>query len=154
MKVDSRIDGKSVADTIAAISTKIFHDDTKWISSMSKELRGSNLLQLGWDDEKPKSVNVSCSLNCVVVVAIWEHECRQDTLTDILQKQGWTLKNDLLVSWETIGDPKGKTKSVMTSRFQSGQVFEFNTPNNSLPISIFVVQGELNIIWQIVLHNE
>ena len=150
MKVDSRIDGKSVSDTIAAISTKIFHDDTKWISSMSKELRGSNLLQLGWDDEKPKSVNVSCSLNCVVVVAIWEHEGRQDTLTDILQKQGWTLKNDLIVSWETIGDPKGKTKSVMTSRIQAGRVFEFNTPYNSLPISIFVVQGELNIIWQIV----
>ena len=150
MKVDSRIDGKSVADTIAAISTKIFHDDTKWISSMSKELRGSNLIQLGWYDEKPKSVNVSCSLNCVVVVAIWEHEGRQDTLTDILQKQGWTLKNDLLVSWETIGDPKGKTKSVMTSRIHAGHVFEFNTPGNSLPISIFVVHGKSYIVWRIV----
>ena len=141
MEVNSRIDGKSVANSIAAISTKIFHDDTKWISSMSKELIGSNLIQLGWNDEKPKSINVSCSLDCVVVVTIWERQGREDTLTDILQKQDWTLKDDLLLSWETIGDSKGKSKSVLSSRIQADRIFEFNTPDDALPISIFVVQG-------------
>ena len=146
MEVDSRIDGIYVSSSIAAISTKIFHDDTKWISSMSKELRGSNLLLLGWNDETPKSVNVSCSLDCVVIVMIWERDGRQHALTDLLQNQGWTLKNDLQVSWETIGDAKGKTKSVLSSRVPASQVFEFNTHDKALPISIFVVQGELSII--------
>lgn len=77
--------------TSLLVGSKIFSDSLLKIYNTSKELEGSILFQLAWDDLSNSSVSISCGKDCVVIVALWDHEYRQDSLMKLLQLNDWML---------------------------------------------------------------
>ena len=100
MKADLQVNSQKMTMISALIGSRTFIDNAMTISSLSKDLLGSYLFQLKWDLVNSSSVSISCDRDCVVIVALWEHESRQDSLIDSLQYDGWLLKNDQQIRWK------------------------------------------------------
>ena len=95
------VNGKeTVEPTIASKYAQIY--GLLMVSEISKALVGSNLFQLPWDDKNNISVSATCHTKCAVIIAIWEHDNRQDRFINMLQVDGWMLKNDIQISFRSI----------------------------------------------------
>ena len=128
----------------------IFNDGSKKIHNISKPLLGSQLFKLQWKD-----ISMNCSISSdkesIVVVVVWELELRTDDLIDLLQLEGWILKNGLDFWWTDYKfsmhkHKYGKAKTMLSKSLQVGQTLSFNKPENHMPISILVIEGKIKII--------
>lgn len=136
------VNGNHIAKVNAIFGSTIFQEYSWRISSISDELRGSNLYELGWDNVNNSSVSVVCYEDCAVVVALWENENRQERLMSSLQYDGWIWKKEQKIEfYDRVSF--GKTKGVFSKAIKANQTLSFNKPENNLPISVFVVYGKL-----------
>ena len=141
---DVTVNGKHMVKTRTGIGAKLFYDNLLSIRRFAKELSGSNLFQLSWDDSSHSNVSISCVKDCAVIVAIWENLkyediTRQSDLINILQSEGWILRSGLQIqgqnSWTTLDN--GKTIGIMSKTLQAGHKLSFNRHENDLPISVY-----------------
>ena len=136
------VNGKPASNSVAVKGIKVFHDHSLRLFSISKELSGSNLFHLSWYDDSKTSISVSCDKNCVLIVVVWKLRSRRNGLISQLQGEGWSLKDDLQISWELDGSKEeGETEGILSKAIQAEYVFSFSKPENDLPLSILVVQG-------------
>ena len=140
--------GQSMEVSSSLLGSRIFADKSMKISNISKELVGSYFYHLRWEDATNTSISVSCDEDCAVILAIWEHEDRQDEMTRLLQSTDWILKNEQKLEWkDTIRYPwyisttTGKAKYVFSKTIRANQLLSFNKSENTLPISVFVAKG-------------
>lgn len=143
MKVDLQINGQKMAMISALIGSRIFKDYAMTISSISNDLLGSYLFQLEWEIVNSSSVSISCNRDCVVIVALWEHESRQDSLINSLQFDGWLLKNDQPIKGKK-DEKYVAAKAVLSQIIQANRSLSFSKHENSLPISVFVFEGNVD----------
>ena len=144
--------GESVASITAVSGARIFLDDSMELSNISKELGGSNLFQLGWDDVNSTSISVSCDKGCTVVVAIWDHKDREDRLLNSLRTDRWVLRNEQLIGWKKYRkygrrqkEVNGVAKAILSKNIQANRTILFTKPENDSPMAIFVIQGTVKI---------
>ena len=136
------VNGKPASKSMAVKGTRVFHDHSMRLTSISKELSGSDLFHLSWYDDSKTSISVYCEKNCVLIVVVWKLRGRRNGLISQLQGEGWLLKDDLQISWELDGTKEhGETKGILSKTIPANYVYSFNKPENDLPFSIFVVQG-------------
>ena len=131
-----------MAKVSAVVGSQIFLDSLIRMDSISKEIDGSTLFQLSWDDVGNSSVSISCGQDCVVIVALWEHDNRHDDLIDLLQLDGWMLRKEQQMKWNRDGE-YGNTRGVLSQIIQANNSISFSRPENSLPISVFVFEGKI-----------
>ena len=146
MNADLKVNNEPIKSTSAEKFTKLFGDNTHQLFSISKLLVGSQLFKLSWDDRNDTSYSVSCDKSAGVIVAIWDYENRQDTMINLLQAEGWILKNEQPLWWRQRKPgwkyQYGKTRAIMSKNIQAGEIFSFIKPEKHMPISIFVVKGK------------
>ena len=99
LKADLQVNGRYMKMQNALIGTTVFNDDSMTISSISKELFGSYLFQLSWNDNSNSSISILCDKDCVVIVALWDHGNRQDNLISLLQLESWMLRKEQKIKW-------------------------------------------------------
>ena len=141
LKADLQVNGRYMKMQNALIGTTVFNDDSMTISSISKELFGSYLFQLSWNDNSNSSISILCDKDCVVIVALWDHGNRQDNLISLLQQESWMLKKEQQIKWIKNGGD-GVTKNVLSQIVKANNSLSFSKPENDLPLSVFVFQGK------------
>ena len=141
LKADLQVNGRYMKMQNALIGTTVFNDDSMTISSISKELFGSYLFQLSWNDDSNSSISIFCDKDCVVIVALWDHGNRQDNLISLLQQESWMLKKEQHIKWIKNGG-YGVTKNVLSQSVKANNSLSFSKPENDLPLSVFVFQGK------------
>ena len=150
MKFDLTLNGSQVAKLSALTGSKIFNDETITLSSISKELGGSTLFQMSWNDLSATIMTLSCKENCAIIVVLWEHENRQDDLMDTLQHEGWMLKKEQKISLmkkDKYGRQiQGTPKAVLSKAIQANLTVMMTKSKNSLPMSVFVTKGKQNMV--------
>ena len=143
MDVNLTVNGAPLTKIRAKLWERMFSDNSYTIQDISKPLLGADLYQLSWTDEKYSSIYVSSGKDAAIIVAIWEHEERQGVLMNLLQADGWTLKNDLQIRWKAPWNEFGKTKSILSRPLKAGRFLSFSIPENNLPASILVIEGRI-----------
>lgn len=154
------VNGTLIPMTSALTGSRLFEDNSMTISNISKELSGSHLFQLNWDDRNSSLVTISSDQNCAVVVAVWQRETRPANLMKILLEDGWILKDDQEIWWyrqDPITEVEyGRTKGIYSKTIQANHSVSINRKENSLPISIFVVKGKMEYLLlkpDYITHN-
>ena len=128
------------------LTSKLFHDSSREIDSISEDLYQKNFFRLSWKGVDNDLVSVSCNKDCAIIVVAWEHSSRQENLIPLLEHQDWILKEEQEVVWKDYDwswsrDVYGKSKAVLAKKIEGGATLTFNRPVNDLPVSVFVVQG-------------
>ena len=137
------LNGKHIAKISAKVGSKLFVDDFKKIYKMPKLLYGSNMFQLSWHDTNNSSISVTCERKCVVIVAIWEHKNRVDSLMNSYQSDNWmSEEGEKMKLVLNNGNKNGYTKYVLSKTIQANETLSFINPRDGLPISVFVEQGK------------
>lgn len=147
--VNLKLNDEYMALAGASLGSKIFHDDSKTLSTLTKELAGAYLPQLSSNDVRNNSFSVSCSKACSVILATWNGEMTniggEDQWTKSYLADGWILKKEQRLRWEKEYKNPGETKSVISKTISANHTLFFNKLDDGLPITIFVIQGNKNI---------
>ena len=151
--------GQSMEVSSSLLGSRIFADKTMKISNISKQLVGSYFYHLRWEDATNTTISVSCDEDCAVILAIWEHEDRQDTMASFLQSTDWIPKKEQKIEWKDrikypwyISTTTGKAKYIFSKTIRAHQILSFNKSENSLPISVFVAKGRVQVIVNYILR--
>ena len=146
MMVNLKHNGKYVPLSEALTGSNIFNDESKTISTLSKELAGAYLAQLNWNDVRNSSFSVSCSKACSVIIAIWNGKTKniggEDQWRNAYLADGWILKKEQELKWQAKYQKSGETKAVISQTILANHTLFFNKLDDSLPITVFVIQGK------------
>ena len=152
MKVNLTVNGELMEVSSSLLGSRIFVDKTMKISNISKELVGSYFYHLRWEEQTNTSISVSCDEDCAVILAIWEHEDRQDRMSRLLQSTDWISKKEQTLQWKDtvkypwyISTTTGKAKYIFSKTIRANQFLSFNKSENDLPISVFIAKGNVKI---------
>ena len=152
MKANLTVNGVLMEMSSSLLGSRIFVDKTMKVSNISKELVGSYFYPLRWEDATNTSTSVSCDEDCAVILAIWEHEDRQDRMSRLLQSTDWISKKEQNLEWKDtvkypwyISTTTGKSKHICSKLIRANQLLSFNKSENSLPVSLFVAKGKVHI---------
>ena len=136
MRVDLQVNNQKMTMISALIGSRIFVDNAMTISSLSKDLFGLYLFELKWDLVNSSSVSISCDRDCVVIVALWEHESRQDSLINSFQFDGWLLKNDQQIRWKK-DEKYVDIKDVLSQMIQANKSTSFVATKGKIVILVW-----------------
>ena len=143
--VNLKHNGKYVPLSEALTGSNIFNDESKTISTLSKELAGAYLAQLNWNDVRNSSFSVSCSKACSVIIAIWNGKTKnivgEDQWRNSYLADGWILKKEQELKWQAKYQKSGETKAVISKTISANHTLLFNKVDDDLPITMFVIQG-------------
>ena len=146
MMVNLKHNGKYVSLSEALTGSNIFNDESKTISTLSKELAGAYLAQLSWNDVRNSSFSVSCSKACSVIIAIWNGKTKniggEDQWRNPYLADGWILKKEQELKWQAKYQKSGETKAVISQTISANHTLFFNKLDDGLPITVFVIQGK------------
>ena len=146
MMVNLKHNGKYVPLSEALTGSNMFNDESKTISTLSKELAGAYLAQLNWNDVRNSSFSVSCSKACSVIIAIWNGKTKniggEDQWRNAYLADGWILKKEQELKWQAKYQKSGETKAVISQTILANHTLFFNKLDDSLPITVFVIQGK------------
>ena len=155
MMVNLKLNGEYMALSGALAGSTIFDDESKTISTLSKELAGSYLAQLSWNDVRNSSFSVSCSKACSVIMATWNGKMKniggEDQWRHRYQIDGWIFKKEQKLSWEGKYSKSGETKAVLSKTIPANHTLIFKKLDDGLPITIFVIQGKKEIFLRIIM---
>ena len=147
MMVNFKVNGEYKVMQTAQIGSKIFEDDSRTIFSMSPQLVGSYMAQLGWDDMNSTSFSVSSDSPFAVIVSVWVDKWYRtighNDLINMFEPNGWTLKKKQKITYENLGG-YGEPAAILSKTESANRTIFLNKPKNSSPITIFVTQGESN----------
>ena len=152
------VNSKPIEASFAIEGSKIFHDMSMKIDHVSDILSqksSKSFYRLSWKDTNQTSISVSCQKDCVVIVVLWEDRTLQDILINDLKNKGWISKSEESMGWwkgyggnvpRLEKDNYGGSKAVLSKRNTAGNTISFIKPENHLPLSIFVINGNVKII--------
>ena len=144
--VNLKRNGEYMALSGAFTGSNLFDDERKTISTLSKELAGSYLVQLSWNDVRSSSFSVSCSKDCSVIIAIWKGKSNNagsdDQWKNPYLTDGWILKKEQKLKWQEKHHEPGETKGVISKTISANYTLFFKKIDDGLPITMFVIQGK------------
>ena len=151
------VNSKPIEASFAIEGSKIFHDMSMKIDHVSDILSqksSKSFYRLSWKDTNQTSISVSCNIDCVVIGVFWEDETLQDSLRNDLMSKGWISKSEESMSWSKgYGEEVtrlerhnyGDSKTVLSKRNLAGHTISIIRPENDLPLSIFVINGNVQL---------
>ena len=148
---DASVTGTSTTKVEAKIGSEIWSDRGYSISSISDGLLGATLFQPN-HYVNARTMSIDSNRNAEIFVAVYEEGNREGGLMEVLQADGWTLKNGWYLEWSNKLNKLHKLNKVWSKNIDAGETISFTSTKDRMTFAILIKEGKI-FVWLKFLRN-